>query len=532
MVDRSGAVLEVHGLGVRAGSRMLTEGVSFTLYPGRTLALVGESGSGKSITASAVLGLLPPGTEVAAGSVVHVPTGAQWVTPEHPDGSPRGRGISTVFQDPMSSLNPSMRVGDQVAEPLRVHARMPYAAAWAEVERLFAEVELPDPARTARKYPHELSGGQKQRVMIALALASSPEILIADEPTTALDVTVQRAVLDLLDRLRRSRGLAVLFITHDLDVVRDIADDVAVMHRGRVVESGPVAEVLLRPQDAYTRELLHAHAAAFAPTAAPEAGSEPPLVAATGIGVDFVRSRDLLGRPRDVFTVLDGVNLCIQPGERVGLVGESGSGKSTLGRALLGLVPLARGRVEVDGVAVDAADRRAMRHVRATAQLVFQDPYSALNPKMRVGTALREVVQLHGGDPATVGRLLEEVGLTAADGDRYPDAFSGGQRQRLVIARALAVGPKFLVLDESVAALDVRIRVEILALLDRLGRERGIGYLFISHDLGTLASFCTRIAVLHAGRLVEDGPTEQVMDHPQSAVTEALLASRAGTRAL
>ena len=353
MADRSGAVLDVRGLGVRTGNRMLTEGVSFTLYPGRTLALVGESGSGKSITASAVLGLLPPGTEVAAGSVVHVPTGSDWVTPEHPNGSPRGRGISTVFQDPMSSLNPSMRVGDQVAEPLRVHAGWTRTAARAEVERLFAEVELPEPARTADKYPHELSGGQKQRVMIALALASSPEVLIADEPTTALDVTVQRAVLDLLDRLRRARGLAVLFITHDLDVVRDIADDVAVMHRGRVVESGPVAEVLLRPQDAYTRELVHAHTAADMRSAGAASGSDRPLVAASGVAVDYVRSRDLFGRPRDVFTVLDGVDLCIQPGERVGLVGESGSGKSTLGRALLGLVPLARGRVEVDGVVVE-----------------------------------------------------------------------------------------------------------------------------------------------------------------------------------
>lgn len=532
MGDGSGAVLEVRGLGVRTGNRMLTEGVSFTLHAGRTLALVGESGSGKSLTASALLGLLPPGTEVAAGSVIHVPSGAHWVSPDAPYGSPRGRGISTVFQDPMSSLNPSMRVGDQVAEPLRVHAGASRAAAAAEVERLFAEVELPEPARTARKFPHELSGGQKQRVMIALALASSPAVLVADEPTTALDVTVQRAVLDLLDRLRRSRGLAVLFITHDLDVVRDIADDVAVMHRGRVVESGPVAEVLLRPQDAYTRELVRAHAAAFAPTAAPEAAVAAPLVSATGLGVDFVRSRDLFGRPREVFTVLEGIDLCIQPGERVGLVGESGSGKSTLGRALLGLVPLARGRAEVDGVRVDPSDPEAMRRVRATAQLVFQDPYSALNPKLRIGQALREVLQAHGGSPAAAGQLLEEVGLEASDRDRYPEAFSGGQRQRIVIARALAVGPKFLVLDESVAALDVRIRVEILGLLDRLGRERGIGFLFISHDLGTLASFCTRIAVLHGGRLVEDGPTEQVMHRPASPVTEALLASRAGTRAL
>ncbi len=532
MADRSGAVLDVRGLGVRTGNRMLTEGVSFTLYPGRTLALVGESGSGKSITASAVLGLLPPGTEVAAGSVVHVPTGSDWVTPEHPNGSPRGRGISTVFQDPMSSLNPSMRVGDQVAEPLRVHAGWTRTAARAEVERLFAEVELPEPAQTADKYPHELSGGQKQRVMIALALASSPEVLIADEPTTALDVTVQRAVLDLLDRLRRARGLAVLFITHDLDVVRDIADDVAVMHRGRVVESGPVAEVLLRPQDAYTRELVHAHTAADMRSAGAASGSDRPLIAASGVAVDYVRSRDLFGRPRDVFTVLDGVDLCIQPGERVGLVGESGSGKSTLGRALLGLVPLARGRVEVDGVAVDPLNAAAMRRVRAAGQIVFQDPYSALNPRMRVGEALREVVELYGGDSATVGHLLEEVGLAAADGMRYPDDFSGGQRQRIVIARALAVQPKFLVLDESVAALDVRIRHEILALLDRLGQARRIGFLFISHDLGTVASFCTRIAVLHAGRLVEDGATDEVLSRPKSPVTEALWASRAGTRAL
>ena len=523
-------VLEVRGLGVRAGDRALTAGVSFDLFPGKTLALVGESGSGKSITASALLGLLPPGTAVAAGSVVHRPSGAVWVTPEAPLASPRGRGVSTVFQDPMSSLDPSMRVGDQVAEPLRVHRGFSRRAAAAEVERLFAEVELPDPPATARKFPHELSGGQKQRIMIALALASSPDVLVADEPTTALDVTVQRAVLDVLDRLRRNRGLAVLFITHDLDVVRDIADDVAVMYGGRVVESGPVAQVLLQPREAYTRELIGAHARTWA--AAPQVQSAPFLVEATAVGVDYVRTRNLWGQPREVFRVLDGVNLTIAPGERVGLVGESGSGKSTLGRALLGLVPCARGRVLVDGVEVNPSDAQAMRHVRSTGQLVFQDPYSALNPKMRVGAALAEVLALYGKDPQGAGRLLEEVGLQAADVHRYPGAFSGGQRQRIVIARALAADPRFLVLDESVAALDVRIRHEILGLLDRLGHERHLGYLFISHDLGTIASFCTRIAVLHAGRLVEDGPTAEVLARPRSEVTAALWASRAGTRAL
>lgn len=455
-------------------------------------------------------------------------TGTVWVAPGEPVLTPVGRGVAMIFQDPMSSLNPSMRVGWQVAEGPRVHRGISRAESRQLVEQLFEEVELPDPAGTFDKYPHELSGGQKQRVMIALALAGDPTVLIADEPTTALDVTVQRTVLDLLKRLRESRGLAVLFITHDLDVVADIADEVLVMERGVIVDSGAAEEMLVRPAHPYTRALIAAHELGRAEGTGD--GGEV-VWAVEGVTKSFVTAKDIWGRPAKRFVAVDDVSLEIRKGERVGLVGESGSGKSTLGRVMLGLTVPDSGRVLLRGKAVDLGDRQQIRALRQAGQLVFQDPFSALNPRMTIGVALREVLKLHGHPLADAEQLIADVGLGREDLGRLPGSFSGGQRQRIVIARALAVRPEFLVLDESVAALDAHIQQEILGLLARLGDERGIAFLFISHDLGVVASFCSRVVVLKKGQVVESGETNRVWSDPQHPYTRELLASRPGREA-
>lgn len=511
------AVLEVRGLSVAFGDRPpVTHEVDLTLRAGATTALVGESGSGKSVTSSAIMGLLPAGGRVVAGEVVHGPSGVDWLV----KGAPRGRGVSMVFQDPMSSLNPSMRVGAQVAEPLEVHRGWGRKEALARAVELLGEVELPDPERTARKYPHELSGGQKQRVMVALALASDPDVLIADEPTTALDVTVQRSLLELLARLQRERGLAMLFITHDLGVVEAIADEVVVMRDGRVVERGDLAQIFEAPQHAYTAELLAAHRR---PVRHVPHQPAPPLVTAVGVRKSFVTQRDLIGRPTARFEALKGIDLVIHRGERLGLVGESGSGKSTLGRALLGLSPTDAGHIVFDGTPVEPATLPALRR---RAQLVFQDPYAALNPRMTIGAALREVLATHGHPAERAAALLAEVGLPEDTASKRPGNLSGGQRARVVIARALAVEPEFLVLDESVAALDTAIRESVLALLSDLADRRGLTYLFISHDLPVVAGFCDRVAVMHAGQIVELGPAAQVLERPQHPYTQELIASQ------
>ena len=515
-------VLEVRGLSVAFGQQPpVTHGVDLTLKAGQITALVGESGSGKSVTSSAIMGLLPEGGHVVAGSVRE--GDVDWLQ----SGPPLGRGLSMVFQDPMSSLNPSMRVADQVAEPLIVHGGLDRRSAWKEAVALLDAVELPDPERSARKYPHELSGGQKQRVMLALALACQPRVLIADEPTTALDVTVQRSILDLLRRLQAEHDLAVLFITHDLAVVADIAHDVVVLRNGEVVETGAVRDVFGRPAHAYTRSLLAAHRRQVRHE---HAATGPVLIELEGVVKEFVTERDLLGRPKATFQALRGIDLEVMRGERLGVVGESGSGKSTLGRAMLGLMPIEAGRIAFDGAPVDAEDREAMARLRKRGQFVFQDPYAALNPRMTIGAALREVLQVHGRPTEDAERLLAEVGLEADVAGRLPSGLSGGQRARVVIARALAVDPEFLVLDESVAALDTAIREAVLQLLDRLARERRLTYVFISHDLEVVAAFCDRIAVMHEGRIVELGNAKRVMAEPEDVYTQRLLASQPGQK--
>lgn len=509
-------LLKVERLTVSFGENEVVHGVDFDLLQGEILAIVGESGSGKSVTCSAIAGLLPRGGHITQGRCTHGPTRAPWAAADTPAKAPLGRGLSLVFQDPMSSLNPSMRVGWQVAETALVHRQCSTSEARTLATALLREVELPDPEAAFDKYPHEMSGGQKQRVMIALALAADPEVLITDEPTTALDATVQKSILALLKKVQSQRHMGVIFITHDLDVVHAIADRVLVMQHGRIVESGEVNTVLEQPAHPYTQALLRARDIERFQKNAP---SGSPLVQAVNAAKWF-----------GDFCAVHDASLAIDRGERVGLIGESGSGKSTLGRMLIGMLPATSGTISFDGETVAPANRASMTRLRRRAQLVFQDPYSALNPKLTVGSALEEVL-VHAGTPETEAthqarRLLEEVGLEASDAAKYPGGFSGGQRQRIVIARALAVEPEFVVLDESVAALDVQIQRDVLALLDRIGRERKLTYLFISHDLDVVASFCNRLIILEKGRIVEAGETEDIVRQPTTEYTTELLASR------
>lgn len=510
------ALLKVNRLTVSFGENPVVRGVDFSLHHGEILAIVGESGSGKSVTCSAIAGLLPSGGCITHGECTHVPSGTSWAACETAANAPLGQGLSLVFQDPMSSLNPSMRIGWQVAESALVHHQCSKDEARTVATDLLREVELSEPEKAFEKYPHEMSGGQKQRVMIALALAAEPEVLIADEPTTALDATVQKSILALLKKVQGQRQMGVIFITHDLDVVHAVADRVLVMQHGRIVESGEVNTVLEQPAHPYTQALLRARDIDRFQQSDP---SGSPLVQAVNTAKWY-----------SDFCAVHDVSLAIDRGERVGLIGESGSGKSTLGRMLIGMLPATSGTITFDGETVDPANRSSMARLRRRAQLVFQDPYSALNPKLTVGSALEEVLTQAGvkAKEATnrAHRLLEEVGLESGDSEKYPSGFSGGQRQRIVIARALAMEPEFVVLDESVAALDVQIQRDVLELLDHIGRERKLTYLFISHDLDVVASFCNRLVILEKGRIVEAGETDEIRQNPATEYTVELLGSR------
>ncbi len=518
-------LLQVRGLHVRFGTHDVVRGVDFDVAAGEKVALVGESGSGKTVSALAILRLLDGASQ--AGSVIFDGRDLGALTPAQMRAL-RGRDIAMIFQEPMTALNPLHPVGRQVAEVLELHEGLPRRAAWARAVELLAQTGIAEPARRALDYPHQLSGGQRQRVMIAMALACRPRLLLADEPTTALDVTVRRQILDLLDALQAEHGLAMLFITHDLNLVRRYAHRVAVMQQGQVVETGSVDKVFAAPRHPYTRMLLGSRPARLVASVGAESA---PALQAHGLQVRFARSGGLWRK--QWVTVLDGIDLQLGAGRTLGVVGESGSGKSTLALALLGLLRRQGGTVDLLGADPAVLSARAMRPLRARAQMVFQDPFSSLSPRRTIAQIVAEGLEVHrpamdaGQRLQRVRQMLAEVGLPLSDVElqRYPHAFSGGQRQRIAIARALIVDPDILVLDEPTSALDVSVQQQVLQLLADLQRRRGLAYLLISHDLSVIAALAHRVIVLRQGRVVESGEVDQVLRDPAQTYTRELLAA-------
>ncbi len=518
------SLVEVEGLSVAFGARRVVRDVAFRLDRGETLALVGESGSGKSLTALSLLQLLPHGASNPCGRIL--------LDGEHMIGASQGvlhraRGdiAGIVFQEPMTSLNPLHRIGRQVAEAVTLHRRVPRRSLRARVLSLLDQAGFPDAEHRLGAFPHQLSGGQRQRVMIAMALANDPALLIADEPTTALDVTIQVQILDLLARQKAERGLALLLITHDLAIVRRHAERVCVMQDGAIVEAGRVADVFAAPAHPYTRALLAAEPAG---RPAPVPAGAAPLLEASDVRVTFDIRRGVLRRAVGSVRAVDNVSITVREGETVGLVGESGSGKTTLGFAALGLVP-AEGRIAFAGRELAALDRRALRRLRASMQVVFQDPYGSLSPRMSVGDIVAEGLRVHEPNlprserASRVVAALAEVGLPADAAERYPHEFSGGQRQRVAIARAMVLNPRLVVLDEPTSALDVSVQAQIVDLLRTLQARHGLGYLFISHDLRVVRALAHRVVVLRNGRVIEQGEADAIFAQPCDAYTHALL---------
>ncbi len=520
-------ILDIKGLRVtfqtNDGPVEAVRGIDLSVKPGETVAIVGESGSGKSQATMALMGLLARNGK-ATGSVLY--RGQELIgMSERNLNKVRGDKITMIFQEPMTSLDPLYRIGEQLAEPLRFHRGLSRAKARPRIVELLKLVGIPEPERRIDSYPHELSGGQRQRVMIAMALACDPDILIADEPTTALDVTIQAQILTLLADLQQRLGMAILFITHDLGIVQRFADRVYVMRRGEVVETGATADLFAAPAHPYTRMLLDAE---------PEGRKLPPPETAPvlldGQNVEVVfRSSGGLFQPADELRAVDGISVALHQGQTIGIVGESGSGKSTLGRALLRLLPSA-GVISYKGREL-ANDPAAMRPMRRELQLVFQDPFGSLSPRMTVGRIITEGLMIH--EPALsarerdvrAGEALAEVGLEPGMRNRYPHEFSGGQRQRIAIARTMILKPKVIVLDEPTSALDRSVQKQIVDLLRDLQQKHGLSYLFISHDLAVVRALADYILVMKQGRVVEQGQTEAIFDHPAQDYTRALMAA-------
>ncbi|HJK92982.1 MAG TPA: dipeptide ABC transporter ATP-binding protein [Polyangiaceae bacterium LLY-WYZ-15_(1-7)] len=588
-------LLEIRGLETYfhtdEGTTKAVDGIDLTVHAGRTLGLVGESGSGKSVTSLTVMRLLPElVARIEGGSISFLGQDLVRLPPKEMR-KLRGDDIAMIFQEPGTSLNPVHRVGDQVMEAIRLHLGLSKEDAVARTLRLFEEVGIPDPERRMRSYPHEMSGGQKQRVMIAMALSCDPKLLIADEPTTALDVTIQMQILDLIRKLRDERQMGILFITHDLGVIAEIADEVAVMYRGHLMETGPVERIFTDPQHPYTKGLLACRPRletrwrrlptvsdymevretedggrelvekavedesvfdrgrgrmlhppskleALGGYAAPDEGDATalpedaePLLSVQDLKVWFPIRKGLLRRVVDHVKAVDGVSFDVYPGQTLGLVGESGCGKTTTGRAILRLQEKTAGRILFEGKDVHALSGEALRAWRRRVQIVFQDPYGSLNPRMRVVAMLTEAMKIHGlggdekGRVERAGDLLEEVGLGREHLGRYPHEFSGGQRQRIGIARALAVEPELIVCDESVSALDVSVQAQVLNLLKDLQEERGLTYIFISHDLSVVKFMSDMMAVMNDGKIVEQGPSDAIYEAPREAYTKRLIAA-------
>jgi peptide/nickel transport system ATP-binding protein len=505
------------------------DGASLSVAANEIVCLVGESGSGKSMIAHAILGLLPPKVRAMSGEIRF--GGCDLLRlPVREMRELRGSGIAMIFQEPQTALNPLKRVGAQVAEAIRIHdAAADRVTVAARVLELFGDVGLPDPATLVSAYPFQLSGGQRQRVMIAMALANNPRLLIADEPTTALDVTTQRQILDLIRRIQVERGMGVLFITHDIGVVADIADRVVVLRHGRVVEHGPTEIVLDAPRENYTRQLLDAVPGRGALRAAKD--SAAPLLEIRGLEKTFVTRAGLFAPPRRVVAA-EALDLVLTRGETLAVVGESGSGKSTLARMILRLIEADGGDILFDGAPVRAMGREALRQFRRHVQIVFQDPYASLDPRLKVGESIALGPMAHGASRAEAERLshewLERVGLTSQATDRFPHEFSGGQRQRICIARALALRPSLLIADEAVSALDVSVQAQVLDLLADLKQEMNLSMLFITHDLRVAREIADTIIVMQRGRVVERNGADALFSAPQSAYTRSLLAAVPG----
>ncbi|MEJ8475140.1 ABC transporter ATP-binding protein [Roseibium algae] len=501
--------------------------VSFSLNKGETVALVGESGSGKSVSALSVLKLLPyPTASHPTGKVMF--NGVDLLSSDEKTlRKVRGNEISMIFQEPMTSLNPLHPVEKQIAEVLKVHLGMSDTKARERVLELLTQVGIRDPETRLSSYPHQLSGGQRQRVMIAMTLANEPDLLIADEPTTALDVTVQAQILKLLKELQAERGMALLFITHDLGIVRKFADRVCVMTDGKIVEEGPVAEIFDNPQHAYTRHLLAAEPKGQPPV---HDESKPVVVQADDLKVWFPIKRGFLRRTVDHVKAVDGIDVTVREGQTLGIVGESGSGKTTLGLAILRMIS-STGRIAFKGKDIQENSWKDMRPLRRDMQIVFQDPFGALSPRMSVADIVGEGLLVHFPKLSSqerdqkVAKALVEVGLDATTRFRYPHEFSGGQRQRISIARAMVLEPKFVMLDEPTSALDMSVQAQVVDLLRDLQKKHGLAYLFISHDLKVVRALANDVVVMRSGKVVESGKSADIFDHPQTGYTKALMAA-------
>jgi peptide/nickel transport system ATP-binding protein len=542
-------VLEVENLvthfPVRGGVVKAVDGVSFAIRRGRTTCIVGESGSGKSVTARSILQIVDRPGRIVSGAI-RFRRGDETtdLAALDPRGKAirafRGSAISMIFQEPMSSLSPVHTIGDQVGEVLKIHRRMGKDEIRARVVDLLRAVEIPKPELAFDRYAFEFSGGMRQRAMIAMSLACDPDILIADEPTTALDVTTQAEILDLMRRLQRERGMAVLFITHDMGVVAEIADDVVVMRHGKIVEQGPVEAIFADPRHEYTRMLLSSvrkleERAEIRARRAPIPETAAPVLVVTDLKMHFPIQKGFFRRTIDTVKAVDGVSFELKPGETLGVVGESGSGKTTLGRCMLRVFDPTAGRADfrmADGGVVDlvSADKGTVKRCRREIRMIFQDPFASLNPRMTVGQNIAEPMLVTGLAKGSelrdrVAALMRKVQLDPATQERYPHAFSGGQRQRIAIARAISLQPRVIVADEATAALDVSLRARMLDLLLELQDELGLAYVFVSHDIGVIRYMCDRVAVMYRGRMVEVGETEQVCTAPTHGYTKALISA-------
>ena len=550
------------------GWTQAVSGISLDLAKGETLGIVGESGSGKSVTALSVMRLLPTPPARYSGGQILFQNGENnqpvdlLAMPEEDLRQIRGAQLAMIFQEPMTSLNPVFRCGHQVTEAIQLHQKVSFAAARDRALALFERVKLPDPARIFQAYPHQISGGQKQRVMIAMAMSCQPSLLIADEPTTALDVTVQKAILDLMRELREERDLSMIFISHDLGVIGEIADRAVVMHKGNIVESGPVEQILKHPQHPYTQGLVACRpslnrklyrmptvpdflekggfearviTAGETQNRQTQLQSNAPILRVDQLGVRYPARKNWLGKTQEWTNAVDNVSFEVFPGETFGLAGESGCGKTTLGRTLAKLAEPHQGTILYQDTVISGLGNKEFRPFRKHIQMVFQDPFSSLNPRMTIGEAILEpmkVHELHTNDAIRrqkVADLLETVGLEASHAGRYPHEFSGGQRQRICIARALALEPRLLICDEIVSALDVSVQATVLNLLMDLQEKYGLTYLFISHDLSVIKQMCDRLMIMNRGKIEQIGYPDQVFAQPETEYVRRLIDAIPGT---